>query len=131
MIKQMRHLAGKKSIRMLLMVIVFAFGTASCEYEFVEVDQPDPNVEVKFSEMILPIFSNNNCTACHQTGGTPPDLTADNVYNSIFPDLVNIDDPEASAIYTVPAPSSNHSAKYSPAQAALILAWIQQGALNN
>lgn len=118
-------------LRILLIMTTLTFGFVSCEYEFVEVDQPDPNVEVKFSEMILPIFSNNNCTACHGTGGTSPDLTADNAYNSIYPDLVNIDNPGASAIYTVPAPSSNHSAKYSPSQAALLLAWIEQGALNN
>ncbi len=120
-----------KSIRILLMVIVFAFGTASCEYEFVEVDQPDPDVEVSFSQQIAPIFSGNNCTACHGAGGTPPNLNADQAYNSIVPALIDADAPEASRIYQTPAPSSNHPAKYTPAQAALILAWIQQGALNN
>lgn len=103
----------------------------SCQYEFIEIDEPDPNIPVKFSEDILPIFSANNCIACHRTGGTSPDLSAANAYNSIVPALINTSNAEASRIYTVPAPSSSHAARYSLAQAALVLTWIKQGAQNN
>jgi hypothetical protein len=112
-------------------MLVSIIGLTSCEYEFIEVGQPDPDIEVSFSEMIAPIFSGNNCTACHSAGGTPPNLATEQAYNSIVPALIDADAPESSRIYMVPAPSSNHPAKYTPAQAALVLAWINQGALNN
>lgn len=119
----------KRSIAVFTLICIF--GLASCEYEFIEVGQPDPDIEVSFSEKILPIFSGNNCTACHSAGGSPPNLTTDQAYNSIVPALINSDTPELSRIYLAPSPSSNHAAKYTPAQAASILAWIKQGALNN
>ncbi len=103
----------------------------SCEYDFIEVDQPDPEVPVKFSEDIQPIFISNDCIACHKTGGTSPDLTEGKAYNSIYPALIDSGNPDLSSIYTKPHPSSNHSVKYSPEQAALVLAWIKQGAENN
>jgi hypothetical protein len=104
----------------------------SCEYEFIEIDEPDPSITVSFAGEILPIFTNNNnCTACHRTGGTSPDLSADRAYNSIVPGLINSDNPELSRIYTVPAPSSPHASRYNLVQAAKVLNWIKQGAQNN
>lgn len=117
------------SSAVLLLVLLVALG--SCEYEFIEIDQPDPDVTVKFSESILPIFESNNCTACHKLGATAPDLTAVNAYNSIVPAFVNLSDPGSSIIYTVPGPSSSHPARYNLTQAALVLTWIKQGAENN
>lgn len=123
--------ATKRLLSSTLILMMFAAFIGSCQYEFIEIDQPDPNVTVKFSEKILPIFSDKNCTACHRTGNTSPDLTDLNAYNGIVPALVNLTNPAQSKIYTVPAPASSHGARYSAAQAALVLTWIQQGALNN
>lgn len=117
--------------RTIAIMIAMSLMLVSCEYEFIEVAPPDPNVEVKFSEEIIPIFSTNNCINCHKTGGTSPDLTAANAYNSIYPSLVNLSSPELSNIYVTPSPSGNHAVKYNPSQAALVLEWIKQGAKNN
>lgn len=120
-----------RKLKLFALFILVTIGLASCEYEFIEVAAPDPTVEVKFSLEIAPIFSANNCINCHKTGGTSPDLTVANAYNSIYPTLVDLDNPELSTIYLKPAASSNHPAKYTPNQQALVLEWIKQGAKNN
>ena len=106
----------------------------SCEYKFIEVDLPDPNVTISFQNDLVPIFNtSNNCTACHKTGSTAPDLTLGNAYNSIVPNLINSENPELSKIYAIPSPSSaTHGfKKYTQVQAAQVLNWIEQGADNN
>lgn len=128
----MQKSALRLNLRLISLMAVFLMFTASCEYEFIEIDEPDPDVPVSFSEDIIPIFTtNSNCTACHRTGGTPPDLSANNAYNSIVPALINTEYPESSRIYTVPAPASSHASRYTPLQAAKLLNWINQGAQNN
>lgn len=119
-----------------VMALVALAALSSCQYEFIEPERPiiDPTVEIKFATEIAPIFSNNNaCTACHRTGATPPDLTAERAYNAIVPALVNTANPEQSSIYWFTHPNSTtHSwKKYTLAEAALILEWIKQGAKNN
>jgi len=109
-------------------------GITSCEYEFIEIDELDPDIPVSFADDILPIFTTgNNCTVCHRTGSQAPDLTAGNAYNAIVPNLINSSEPEASIIYAYPSPAtSTHGfKKYTQTQAALVLAWIRQGAENN
>ncbi len=119
------------------MLAILASATiSSCQYEFIEPERIviDPTVEIKFSQEIAPIFSNNNnCTACHRTGATPPDLTPDRAYNAIVPAHVNLDNPEQSSIYWFAHPNSTTHGwkKLTPAEAAIILEWIKQGAKNN
>jgi hypothetical protein len=124
----MNHSDLKNHISPAIFLLLLMITLGSCEYEFIEVDLPDPNVEVKFSESILPIFESNNCIACHKPGATAPDLTAANAYNSIVPSYVNLSDPESSKIYTVPL---SHYESYTSIQAANVLNWIKQGAENN
>ncbi len=117
-------------------VLVLLAALNSCQYEYVIPDIPkiDPEVPVKFSEQIVPIFTEaENCTACHKTGATPPDLTAANAYNAIVPAFVDLENPESSLIYWFANPnSSTHSwKKLTAAESSLILTWIQQGAENN
>ena len=125
-------------------IIVFLLGALSitgCRYNFIVpeevpvIDPDDPSQEVLFSEDILPIFTNNNnCTSCHKTGGQMPDLTAGNAYSAINSSrYINPDSPDQSRIYTVAHPDNEgHSQKkYTATEAALVLAWIQQGAENN
>lgn len=116
--------------------MIGALALSSCQYEFIEPDKPniDPNVEIKFAQEIATIFnSNSNCTSCHRTGATPPDLTADRAYNAIVPALVNLANPEESIIYWYAHPySTTHNwKKYTLTEAARILNWIKQGAKNN
>lgn len=123
-------------MRKLLLVLVIAFIASSCEYEFIEpVSTVDPTDTISFSNDILPIFNNNQyCTSCHKTGGTQPDLTVLNAYQSINDQgLIDLSNPESSEIYTYPSPNtSEHSwKKYTTNEADLVLQWIKQGALDN
>ena len=127
----------KKSIRLLLASLLVVL-TTGCIYDWVvpeEVPDVPVGVEISFADQILPIFTTgNNCTSCHRSGGTPPDLTAANAYSQInTAKYINRSTPAESGIYKVPAPSSTtHRHKvYTAQQAALILAWIEQGAKNN
>ena len=125
----------KINFKILLLVIVAAFMVGSCMYDWEipeEIPDIDPNEEISFSEEILPIFtSGNNCTACHN-GSQIPDLREDNAYSSLNNTrYINKTSPGESRIYAVPDPDGNHYKKYTGTQAALILAWIEQGAKNN
>ena len=108
---------------------------ASCQYKFIVepvVPPPDPGDTISFSEQIEPIFTDIDCVACHKAGQTKPDLTTGNAYNSIITmNLANTDDPESSIIYVKPLPTGDHYKKYSSSEAAFVLQWIDQGALNN
>lgn len=130
----MKIISVKNSLRYFSGLIILVIAFASCEYETIEIDLPDSNEPVSFSEDIIPILSSgDNCTSCHGSGGTSPNLTPSQAYASIVPNLVNLADPASSKIYQFPNPStSTHSFKsYTPVQAALVLAWITQGAENN
>ena len=125
----------KKILLQSLAVLAIIIIVSSCQYKFIVepvVPPPDPEDTISFSQEIVPIFSEQGCTGCHNTGGQAPDLTADNAYNSITSmGLVDTNDPPASKIYYYPLPDGNHFAKYTSAQASLVLAWIEQGALDN
>ena len=119
-----------------LVFVTVLFG--GCKYNFIVpedvIDPNDPNVEeVSFVSDIIPVFLDNNCTACHDPGGQIPDLTAANAYSSINTTrYINASSPAESKLYTRPHPSNTDShPKYSEAEAALVLTWIQQGAKNN
>lgn len=128
----------KKRSLHLVAVSVMLFLMTGCIYDWVvpeEVPEIPVDVEISFSDRIVPIFTTgNNCTSCHRAGGTPPDLSAANAYNQInTARYINRSAPAESGIYKIPAPgSTTHRHKiYSAQQAALILAWIEQGAKNN
>ncbi len=111
---------------------------AECRYSFIvpeEVVVPDPDVEISFADEIEPIFNDGNyCTSCHNGVDQALDLTTGNAYNSINTSrYIKRTTPEESLIYMYPNPDTDtHTRKkYSASQAALILAWIEQGAKNN
>lgn len=124
-----------KMISMLLLLGVFT----ACEYEFVDPIDPPPVVPpgdtISFSLNIVPIWNNNNnCTSCHKTGGTAPDLTPSAAFNSITSmGLIDNANPENSGIYKIvePASSTHGWKKYNTAEAAAVLQWIKDGAKNN
>jgi len=129
MIMQMKH----KSI---LLIFLGMFLFTACEYDFIEpvVPDVDPTDTLSFATEIAPIFVQDNCTACHSSNGTQFSLTEDKAYSNIINlGLLNNTEPELSSIYLVPSPSNpeQHPATYSSTNAALVLIWIQQGALNN
>ena len=116
-------------------IAIFTLLLASCQYKFVvepEPVPPDPTDTISFSQEITPIFSEQGCTGCHNTGGQQPDLSPENAYSSITGmGLINTSDPADSKIYYYPLPDGSHFAKYTSSQATLILQWIEQGAHDN
>jgi hypothetical protein len=132
-----------KKLKILFSLIFFTFLFSGCLYNFVlpeeslpPVDPDDPDApEISFTAVIEPIFNNsNNCTSCHKTGGTAPDLTTGNAYASINSSrYINTATPEESKIYTHTHPDTNthKQKKYTSNQADQVLLWISQGAKNN
>ena len=119
--------------------LLFAFGLLlnACAYDFIvkeELPPVDIKVPVTFAAKIAPIFISNQyqCISCHKTGGTAPDLTAANAYNSLNTlKLIDTTTPASSKILAIPGSSTHTWAKFSAAESQLILTWIQQGAKNN
>jgi hypothetical protein len=120
----------KKIILMMIALAGLAF-LQSCQYEWVDpIDSVVPD-NVSFSADIIPIF-NSSCVGCHKTGGTAPDLSAANAYNSLINGgFVNTATPESSEIYIETAPGGGMNTYAKPGDSDVILKWIQQGALNN
>jgi len=130
-----------KILKIILMLFVFTTLFSGCIYNFIVpievlvIDPDDPDApQISFATDIIPIWNdNNNCTACHN-GNQAPDLRAENAYASINTSrYINSATPEESKIYKYLSPeTTTHTRKkYNSAQAALVLAWIQQGAKNN
>lgn len=130
-----------KIFKLFFAIVVLGLLFSGCLYNFIvpepeiPTDPEDPNTPlVSFSQDIIPIFNNgNNCTSCHD-GGQIPDLTAANAYASLNSTrYINSATPEESKIYTWPHPDtdSHKQKKYTSAQAAKVLIWINQGAKNN
>lgn len=110
----------------------------SCQYKFnIEptTPPPDPEDTIYFSQDVLPVWNTNDkCTSCHKPGGPSPDLTPDNAYTEVMGGYVNTDTPESSVIYSAPHPDTdehNWGTSYTHGEAAIVLQWIEQGALNN
>ncbi len=118
----------------LFLAIVFVLSFSSCEYtDIILSDGSDIVVknDLSFSEDIEPIFKAKNCTSCHP-GLKQPDLTEGKAYQSLLDrGLFDTENASESKIYTVPLPDGSHTVRYSAEQAAMVLAWIKQGALNN
>ncbi len=133
-----------KKIGIIFLTSFLALVITGCVYNFVIPEQEytyNPggssggggSSDISFSKNVEPIFNTgSNCTACHKSGGTNPDLTTGKAYASIA-SLINTANPENSKIYLYPAPTtSTHShKKYTTAEAATVLNWIKQGAKNN
>lgn len=107
-------------------------GLASCTWEEIKPQKVTTPDSAKFTLNIQPIF-NTSCakSGCHVKGGQAPDLSSGNAYTSlIFYGYVDTDLPEASILYQK-ITSGSMKDKATDADRALILKWIQQGALDN
>lgn len=128
-----------KIVKILIMVFAVTALFNGCSYNFIVpeevpvIDPEDPDAQqISFANEIVPIFT-ANCTSCHN-GNQAPDLRAENAYAAINTSrYINTASPQESKIYAYCSPetSTHMRKKYNSAQAALILAWIQQGAKNN
>ena len=126
-----------KTLKLLVSVTFLALLIVSCQYDFIvpEVAPPiDTSKVISFATDVVPIFSTDGCIQCHNTGGQTPNLTAANAFASLNSSrYINTTSPEESKIYLYPNPetTTHERKKYTAAQAAIILQWIQQGAKNN
>lgn len=92
--------------------------------------------DVSFAADVIPIFDKGcNTSGCHSPGGVKPDLSASNSYSSLtVGNYINVSSPEDSELYLwmsgqgeQPMPPSGTNVN----NAALVLAWIKQGAIEN
>ncbi len=108
-----------------------------CYYDNVIVnDVEDFSGDISFNNDIIAIFNKDcNTSGCHNSGGTKPDLSPAEAYNSLTNgNYINTEVPEQSELYqwmkgnkATPMPVSGSNAQYN----AKVLAWIKQGSLNN
>lgn len=115
-----------------LVSLLFALFVNGCKYDFILPEAvPVITTPPTFALEVAPIFSNGNkCTACHN-GGQAPDLRAASAFSQIVPAYVNKTNPASSQVYINARPGSSHYAQVTATQAAIILAWITDGAKDN
>ena len=117
---------------LLILLGFLPFLVQNCTYD----ELPEPEIEipdtVSFELNIIPIFEANcNSSTCHSTGAVPPDLTPDNAWISLtFFGYVDTEDPESSTLYR--EINGGSMEQFTSAEdRALILKWIEDGALDN
>lgn len=128
--------------KIILMVLVIAFLIVSLQscYNVTTVFEAADEVtfEVSLTKDIFPIFNNScNISGCHSAGGIKPDLSETNAYSALNNGgYLNSGNPAQSELYLWV--SGQRAAEMPPGGPAnpsnlnnLILAWINQGALNN
>lgn len=121
----------KRKLFNMIILIVGLAALASCEYEKITYDVPDPTVPVSYAADIQTIWD-KGCTGCHGVGKTPPDLTPANSYNALINGgFVDTAQPGQSGIYTSMATGGSMAPYTNAADAGKVLVWIQQGARNN
>lgn len=128
---------NKSIIIALILLWATSFLLVGCyKDKTVVTDTPEITRTVSFSQDIIPIFNKScNMSGCHSAGGQAPNLTESNALNSLtIGNYFDKNNPEGSLLYLkvsgqkgTPMPVSGVNKDY----AALILAWIKQGANNN
>lgn len=123
-------------IKCLLFTLAMAITLSSCYYDqVIEINEPIDVGQVSFAGDIIPIFNEScNVSGCHN-GSVAPNLLPANAYTALINGgYINTANPESSELYqwmngekSLPMPLSGSNATYN----AKVLAWIQQGALNN
>lgn len=127
---------NKKIMGVSSLLCSLLFTLAGCYYDQVIPVDPAIDVgEVTFAADIIPIFNKDcNGSGCHN-GSVSPNLLPANAYNALINGgYIDKADPPNSSLYKwmegeegTPMPPSGPDATYN----AKVLAWIEQGALNN
>ncbi|HOH99299.1 MAG TPA: hypothetical protein PLE85_02060 [Bacteroidales bacterium] len=124
-----------RRLSMIIPVVVIGFMigmTTGCDYDHPVPEQISLD-SVSFSANLIPYFNAScNMAGCHDAGGIPPDLTPENAYQDLFAkNQVNLAIPENSKLYRKVATGGSMEPYSKPAETAMVLAWIKQGAKNN
>ena len=119
-------------LKALLIVTILGGVLASCTWEEIKPQKVTVPDSSKFLLNVVPILTANCAkSGCHVKGVQAPDLSATNAYTSlIYYGYVDTDFPEQSALY-IKITSGSMKDKATDVDRALILKWIQQGALDN
>lgn len=106
--------------------------TTSCDYDHPVPEQISLD-SISFSANLIPYFNAScNMSGCHNAGGIPPDLSPENAYQDLLAkNQINLSLPENSKLYKKVATGGSMEPYSTPAQTAMVLAWIKQGAKNN
>lgn len=122
----------KTLIRFMIIAGILLSGLYSCTYETIIPSEPEVPENVSFQVDVIPIFNSScNSSGCHNKGGIAPDLSSDNAYTSLtFFGYVNTDIPESSILYEE-INTGSMKGFATDQDRAIILKWIEQGALNN
>ena len=129
----------KKRIVLVLTILSLAVFFAPGCYKGTTVDlgtDLEITGDVTFAGDVVPIFEKNcSLSGCHSAGGIAPDLSSANAFNTLSNGgYLDLENPENSKLYgfvsgklTPVMPISGAD----PQIAAMVLAWIKQGAQNN
>jgi len=128
----------KKIIKLIrvIAVLVVILSMSSCYYDEVMEDVVPINTDISFQNDVISIFNTScNVVGCHNSGGQTPDLTPPNAFNSLISNgYIDANNPTTSELYlwvsgqkSTPMPVGGTD----PVISSTILAWIEQGALNN
>lgn len=128
----------KRIVQALAIVLLAVFFAPGC-YKSTTVDlSSDLEItrDVSYATDVLPIFEKScSLSGCHNAGGIAPDLSSANAYNSLTNGgYIDVANPENSRLYGYVSGSLTPVMPVSgadPEIAAMILAWIKQGAQNN
>lgn len=116
--------------------MILMFGLSGCYYDSALEETITIDSQISLQNDIIPIF-NANCsvTGCHVSGGVSPDLSSNNAFNSLISGgFINTNVPMNSELYLWVSGQKNTPMPVggvNPTISATILAWIEQGALNN
>lgn len=128
----------KRIVLALAFISLAVFFTPGC-YKSTTVDlSSDLEItrDVSYAEDILPVFEKScSFSGCHNAGGIAPDLSSANAFNALSNGgYIDVANPEQSRLYGLVSGSLTPIMPVSgadPEIAALVLAWIKQGAQNN
>lgn len=120
-----------KNYGVILILILIGTMTA-CTYETISPKEPEVPSDVSFNDNVIPIFNGIcNNSGCHSNGGISPNLNSSNAYISLtFFGYVDLDVPAESELYKKITTGSMKDYA-SDQDRAIILKWIEQGALDN
>ncbi len=108
----------------------------ACKYDDVLPVEPDPGIQISFSQDIIPIFEAScNVAGCHNGSGPNPDLRSSAAYNALWNGgFIDTLTPPNSELYLwmngskgLPMPIQGVNQTY----VSTVLLWIEQGAKNN
>ncbi len=104
---------------------------ASCYYEEVVPLAVEIGDDPISYELDVQPFFEAKCNACH-AGSVPPDLSVEVSYNELISDnWINTEDPASSPLYLSIIEGGSMEIYATPAERAMLLAWIEQEASNN